>query len=536
MILLEVITEVRFCISSLRASGILVGGKMRSMSTIEHFSQTKKNCSVMTEVAATCTNEASCAEKVYEKGTRLFLTEVNQDLGAEKLQTELEKVFTKYGTVEEVFVPTRSTKAYAFVRLKSPEEAQQALQISTPHALFKSLESAREITPRNQKRDRLKQQALRELEEKEALASGANIICQIHRSHHERLVFFLKHHASSRDFEIVGDMPKSSSRTVSFVFVHAPNRPKFCEWIRGIWFLQSNVHRLFLVDGAAVRGGLDTEVATKLIEELSKLDKAAIRLQVFPPHLCSPLLDVLETRMDDLEKKDSVVLTPRASTHVLGLVQVVEAVPEIHDGLFCLGLWESTSVPLPTPSPSSINNVGTNICRAYWKLQEAFERYPFQLPNASNLTALDCGAAPGGWTQFVARNLQCQKIYSIDPGALDSAVLELENVAHWPLTIQNALPKLQEEENTIDVWVSDMCVKDMEQQIDWLLKALEMEVVGRGTFFVLTLKCIVGHSTQTFDRMVGEQTKRLLPLAHDLHTVHLFSNRHSERTILGYFS
>jgi hypothetical protein len=132
--------------------------------------------------------------------------------------------------------------------------------------------------------------------------------------------------------------------------------------------------------------------------------------------------------------------------------------------------------------------------------------------------------------------LQCQKIYSIDPGALDSAVLERENVDHWPLTIEKALPKLQEEENTIDVWVSDMCVKDMEQQVDWLLKALEMEVVGRGTFFVLTLKCILGHSTQTFDRLVEEQTKRLQPLARDLHTVHLFSNRFSERTILGYFS
>eukprot|EP00980_Cylindrotheca_fusiformis_P005012 scaffold1062_cov130-Cylindrotheca_fusiformis.AAC.18 len=482
-------------------------------------------------------NDVAPTEKVYAKGTRLFLSEVNQDLGAEKLSRELEALFGKYGNVREVFVPTRTTKAYAFVRLESSEEARHALSISTPNALFKRIKPAKDVAPRNKKRDRLKQTALEDLWERKELSSSSNVICQVHQSHFERLTTFLRQEAESLDFSVVGVMPKTSSRTVSFIFVFAPDRPEFCAWVQSLWFVRSNVHRLFLVDGAPVEGGLETNVSPSICEAISKLDEASIRLQVFPPQLSSQLLDLLETQLDDLATPGSVVLTPKTSTHVLGVVRLVEAVSEAHHGLYVIGLWESMSTPLPSPPLKPVNSFDSSICRAYWKLQEAFERYRFELPEAStSLTSLDCGASPGGWTQFLERNLRCQKIYSIDPGVLHSSVLDLDNVIHMQLTIQKALPKLREEDAKIDVWVSDMCVKDMEQQVDWLLKAQEMGVLGPGAFFVLTLKCILGHSTKTFDSLVEQQVTRLQPLARDLHTMHLFSNRYSERTILGYFT
>ena len=128
------------------------------------------------------------------------------------------------------------------------------------------------------------------------------------------------------------------------------------------------------------------------------------------------------------------------------------------------------------------------------------------------------------------------------------------------MTIQKAFPWLveqlqqlqQEQEQSmschhhrpllLDVWVSDMCVKDMEQQVDLFLQAAgkvveesssssksksktlkpsnpqaiteeslstttttTTPIIGSGTFFVLTLKCVIGHSDATFDILVDQQ-------------------------------
>ena len=472
-----------------------------------------------------------------KKGTRIFLSQVKSELGEIVLQKELAKVFESFGTVEEVFVPTRSTKSYAFVRLATPEEAQRALEeIKTPHPLFKTIKPANEDAPRNKKFDRLKQEAKAELCEKETILSQSNVIFQTHRSHSERLESFFKESNTSLDFTVVALIPKTCSKTVSLILVNAENPLGFCDWVRGISYLQNIIHRVFLVQDPVIQGSIESESFKEVLKvRLSRLDKGVIRLQTFPPKLSTPILQVLESLWERLDNKDCIDISPTHSTHILGVVQIIEAVPDINDGLFCLGLWESTHVPMPTPSPSLNNQYDDDVCRAYWKIQEAFERYKFSLPNGLNIRVLDCGAAPGGWTQFAARNLNCCKIISIDPGALAPIVAQIPIVEHWAMTIQKALPKLQEEQVSIDVWISDMCVKDMEAQIDWVLQAREMNVVRKGTFFVLTLKCVTGHSSKTFDLLVEQQIKRLQPLAKDLQVLHLFSNRNSERTVIGYF-
>jgi hypothetical protein len=123
-------------------------------------------------------------------------------------------------------------------------------------------------------------------------------------------------------------------------------------------------------------------------------------------------------------------------------------------------------------------------------------------------------------------------VYSIDPGALDPTVESLSQVQHLRLKVEDALPTLKGVH--IDLWVSDMCLHQMSEQIDWLLSAKDAGVVGKGTFFVLTLKCKVGHSKASFDSQVSEECKRLEGITRDLQVFHLFSNRSGERTIMGY--
>lgn len=482
-------------------------------------------------------------EKVYKTGTRIFLSEVDRTLGVEKLTVELKKVFQAYGDVREVFVPTRSTKAYAFVRFNLPEETRNALRITTPHNLFKIIEPARDINPRNKKRAERTKKAQSELAEKESLLKRSNVVCQVHKSHFERLCNFLEKYAEAGEFKVSGTIPRANSRSISFVFVFAEKRQEFCTWLNSFWFLKRSLHRTFLVDNTLTPTSSGSSgvgvVASRILEALSKLGNgASVRLCVFPPRLCQPLLNSLEDQRDDFKKKVAANFSPTNVTHILGVIQLLEPAPlDVHDGLYCFGIWESNALDVATVL-SSRTNTSTrhkkgDVCRAYWKLEEAFDRYDYPLPSKPK-KSLDCGAAPGGWTLFLDRKLQSQTIYSIDPGELDETVLKLPSVNHWRKTIQKSLPKLQQEKSRIDVWVSDMCVKDMEQQVDWLLKAFEMTVIGQGTFFVLTLKCILGHSSQTFDILVEQQLQRLKPLARNLQMVHLFYNRFSERTVLGY--
>jgi len=71
-------------------------------------------------------------------------------------------------------------------------------------------------------------------------------------------------------------------------------------------------------------------------------------------------------------------------------------------------------------------------------------------------------------------------------------------------------------------------------QIDYFLQARSQGVIGPGTFFVLTLKCTLGYSATAFDQQTEQQVKRLDGISRDIHVVHLFSNRSSERTVIGY--
>lgn len=168
--------------------------------------------------------------------------------------------------------------------------------------------------------------------------------------------------------------------------------------------------------------------------------------------------------------------------------------------------------------------------------------------------ALDCGAAPGGWTKFLFQTLsdKCRRIFAVDPGALATEVLQLDNnssqqvIRHVTSTIQVTLPQLQEElqaqGQSVNIWVSDMCCKDLECQVDYFLQARSLGVVKSGTFFVLTIKCTVGRSKAFLDKLVQNQVDRLcLPahdtsaaIARDVQVLHLFANRNSERTVMGY--
>lgn len=483
---------------------------------------------------------------------------MNRSLDRDVLTEEIIKIFENYGKVIEVFFPERSNKSYAFVTFESSEATRQALEYfqssSSTTTLFQQIRPAQLI--RNQHKEKKQEKrAIVEWKQKFDLAVKSNVICQLHESHVERLIDFLKDSSAATDgdsestqsllseFHVVGSIP-TTSKTVSLVFVHATFPAKFIDWFGLIWFLQPIVHRVFSVD-RYVRGTLELNVV-KDIHTMIGIDtedkSTTVRLQVFPPKLQTILLEAIEEHPDS----SSIILSPTNSSCALCVIQLDDGPgPDSEGGLFGIGLSKVNTLGTTISNESKKRlkkNKHSNICRAFWKLQEIFQRYKHQLPDDTIMKkpfmALDCGAAPGGWTQFLSKTLgeNCHTIFSIDPGQLAPSVLALSQVQHWPLTIQKALPMLCDQNITIQVWVSDMCVKDMEQQVDWLLEARHMGVVTRGTFFVLTLKCIVGHSSNTFDLLVDRQWERLHGISKNVQKIHLFSNRISERTLVGYLT
>jgi hypothetical protein len=110
------------------------------------------------------------------------------------------------------------------------------------------------------------------------------------------------------------------------------------------------------------------------------------------------------------------------------------------------------------------------------------------------------------------------------------------------MTIQNALPLLASQNAVVDIWVSDMCLHDMCAQVDWLLQARRQHAIWSAQqhpiFFVLTLKCTVGHSAKSFAAQVAPQVERLKAqsagYSNTVQVLHLLANRSGERTVMGY--
>ena len=89
------------------------------------------------------------------------------------------------------------------------------------------------------------------------------------------------------------------------------------------------------------------------------------------------------------------------------------------------------------------------ISRAEFKLLEALEMFHINLPPRG--TALDLGAAPGGWTRVLRQKEQY--VTAVDPAWLHNSLQNDKNVRHLRLTAEEYLAQFPD---TYDVIVNDM--------------------------------------------------------------------------------
>jgi hypothetical protein len=265
-------------------------------------------------------------------------------------------------------------------------------------------------------------------------------------------------------------------------------------------------------------------------------------------------------------------------------------------GTFLVGVSPSRlSAPTIYPSMSSPSDVDDIICRSYRKLAEAFERYravrlrdddrdddrlpsfPFFRrscatcgsrggPNAddidddnekcsdchrdratSPLVAIDCGSSPGGWTKYLSERHDIDAIYAIDPGVMNEGVSSLPGVHHLRMTSADAITHLRNvlspsssslsDDVRVALWVGDMCTHEPTGQVDAMLGLRASGLMRPDAAFVLTIKCCnVGHGRDRYDEFATMEAMRLRDMAgaYGVEVMHLFSNRLSERTIIGF--
>ena len=445
------------------------------------------------------------------------------------------------------------------------------------------------------------------------LASQTNLVLQINRSHLERMVEFLNAHSTTIDdkkktLTILTTKKSTASKSCSLIFLHATNAKSSMEHLLNRYkFILLGLNKIYIMNEqrSLIRGyvapikesdvmaehksGYDDTAqsishhiynmllklkqrndnnsiptskndnngtATKKAKHNEK-DAIKVKLDVYPASLQSLVVSNITALLDGHDIPESVLdVSPSNQTHNLSIVQIDTAEEinnnkstndgKIGNGTFLIGIASCEQTVSPISNP--INNPD-DICRAYYKLSEVFERYQpngFQLKDRKGGTnsqrpiiAVDCGSAPGGWTKYIIEQTECEEVYSIDPGELAESISSMPNVHHMKMTAEKAIPilrdNLSQSNASIALWVSDMCVHEIPKQVNMFLRAYEAKLFEPDAAFVLTIKCNVGHAKEQFDQLAEEQADRLRNHgAYDMQMMHLFSNRIGERTIVGF--
>lgn len=496
------------------------------------------------------------------------------------LTEQLTKVFGQYGNIEKLAVhgirefsslrkQKRRRRPYAFITYSNETAAALALDHKNTHQqkkLFRKIsfssvpDSWRKLPPKENvaKLSSKQEQSVSEL----IGCTNMNMILQVNKSHLYRMLEYMEKRFSS--ITVNGFLESTSRTKLSLIFLQHNNKNDASlksfieESLSPDPFIHKALNRVYTVnDGdkttkhfckseeevciAAMQKILEGQASTTT----TTTKKRRIKVQVFPPSIQEAVLESLEQSLPRVQGKNQDVMieiSPSNSTHILSVVRLLEPNQSINtenDAIFLWGIEEAWTTDIGDGHNIESTSTSGDVSRAYYKLKEALARtippaaYCQLVAKSKAFTAIDCGAAPGGWTKYLSLNFDCKTVYSVDPGQLDPSVTSLPGVVHLPIKAETAIQQLAAQNVCLDIWVSDMCLHDMNQQVDILKDAIRAGIVKKNALFCLTLKCTTGHSKGAHDKQVALAVQGLNGVASNITVTHLFSNRKGERTVVG---
>lgn len=188
-----------------------------------------------------------------------------------------------------------------------------------------------------------------------------------------------------------------------------------------------------------------------------------LRLCVFPKSRTEAVVNALPAE---------VQLHPKQFTHVLSIAR--------ERGRYYYGLAPKELFWGPESGVHSVQM--DKVSRAYHKMKEVFTRIDcLRLADTAQWTAIDVGAAPGGWTQYLSPLMK--QVISIDPGELR---IELPpNVVHLKKKVEDCMEELRKEA-PVDMLACDMNMCEALQAIEVMLPLAPL--LRKGGYIVMTWK------------------------------------------------
>jgi len=505
----------------------------------------------------------------------------------------LKRIFERYGAIDNISIRGKQKSGrkkkvlpYAFVTYADEGSVERAL-VATTTATHDIIQSNREYfeivevatggdgggtgrehqtkNAAGESSDAAEMLLVQERKEEEAnrlltLAGSCNLIVQCPTTHSDRLIQYIADlssdaHGIDNNTHSMTHVVKGSyddKRGETILFIHSSsNLEGLLKQLSETSYVRHVIKKVYIIESSSSsvsRLNNDMEAAagevTSLLEQKFTLTNnndddengISIRISSFPPRIAPEFATFMERTASSLDIK----MSPTNESHVVSIIQLND---ELDDGkhISIMSITNATRLPkfgqsittdISSSSPTTI------VCRAQRKIEEAFERYRYsnELVDAtSGSIALDCGAAPGGWTFFLSK--MCSRVLSVDPGELSDEVSCRDNVQHFQMPIGNAIGDISTQlgQNKICLWVSDMCLHNMGEQIDCLLRVKEKGILTEDAYFIFTLKCVRSKSKCAVDRQVKEEVSRLDGITCNVQILHLFSNRCGERSIVGRF-
>eukprot|EP00550_Attheya_septentrionalis_P004890 CAMPEP_0198298036 /NCGR_PEP_ID=MMETSP1449-20131203/39391_1 /TAXON_ID=420275 /ORGANISM="Attheya septentrionalis, Strain CCMP2084" /LENGTH=565 /DNA_ID=CAMNT_0043999197 /DNA_START=28 /DNA_END=1722 /DNA_ORIENTATION=+ len=508
---------------------------------------------------------------------RVFVAGISHTCTEEMIKS----TFSEFGAVQNILIvgqdeatKKRKRLPYCFVTFHDVSSAQRAIEAPKPctnddDASISSVYKEIQYAMPKEVRHRSNAGRAKEMERKtriEEFSSETNLIVQVQSTHLDRMVEYLhrwnnnsqNNHQNTKGDTTVSDnscrvlgSTNANSRNVSMLFLSCGNPQLVSRMLNTDPLLARAINKSYIVQTGLIEGNLATEqgchtIANTLFDMTTQnKDVSSLRIQVFPPKHQSRLLQSFDGIINE-DDSQQFTISPKGFSHMISVVEVYqykgrgweERQLQEDNRLYMVGI-STASLELDvvdTNNRIADDSSGDDVSRAYYKLKEATETYEASRgildQDLYKSIALDCGSAPGGWTKYLIERFHCPNVYSIDPGSLAPSVSTLKETRHLQMKIQDALPILLEDEGAtgqVKIWVSDMCLHDMGEQVDHLLLAKKKGLLAPNAFFVLTLKCVVGHSKSAFDSQVEKVVDKLHSTLSanvvGVETFHLFSNR-----------
>lgn len=286
--------------------------------------------------------------------------------------------------------------------------------------------------------------------------------------------------------------------------------------------------RAYALDGSA--GYEDLRDAIVAVTKASnRTESAIICVRSCPPELSAR---VVEELVDSSPDSCDLFSSFAKCTHVLDIVLA-------YDRFYCSLVAKAQAPQFSATSVARIYGAGGALCRAFFKLQEAFMNFPKICILEAGATALDIGASPGGWTQVLAARVgDGGRVFAVDPGTLELApvprcVTHLR--AKMPEVLIDLAAALQQEGRQLNAVVCDANVHP--EAAGRFISELA-PLVANGAFLVLTYKGFC-HGVKRYFQDVEKATAQLekdevLQKGSSVLT-HLLANGPLERTLVARF-